>query len=62
MGERFRLTVLARAITHGGHPQSTFTVSIGAAACLPDRDGSSYQFLIESADKAPYAAKALGRN
>jgi diguanylate cyclase (GGDEF)-like protein len=62
MGERFRHAVLTRAITHGGNPENVVTVSIGAAACLPDQDDSSCKLLLQSADKALYAAKAGGRN
>jgi diguanylate cyclase (GGDEF)-like protein len=62
MGERFRLAVLARAITHAGNPQAVITVSIGAAACRPGQDGPSSEALVDAADKALYAAKGAGRN
>lgn len=62
MGERFRHAVLARAIPHGGNPETVVTVSIGAAACLPGQDESSCKSLLQSADQALYAAKERGRN
>jgi diguanylate cyclase (GGDEF)-like protein len=38
------------------------TISIGAAACIPDPDESKAGGLVDAADKALYAAKRRGRN
>jgi diguanylate cyclase (GGDEF)-like protein len=62
VAERFRLAVLACAIAHAGNPEHVVTVSIGVAACRPGQDSVSRESLVQSTDKALYAAKTGGRN
>lgn len=62
--ERLRLAVLAQQIEHLGNPIGVVSVSIGAAAILPQRQSAPEQatMLVPAADRALYAAKAAGRN
>ena len=54
--------VRALAIPHETSPHGIVTLSAGVAAWTPDRRIATTAALIEAADAALYAAKALGRN
>ncbi len=56
------LAVRARAIPHEGSAHGIVTVSAGIASCNPARRDADSAQLVEKADAALYAAKALGRN
>jgi len=61
IGERLRKKVLSLNIAHSGSMFGQVTLSIGAAATLPD-PATSPDTLVESADAGLYAAKGRGRN
>lgn len=62
VGERFRAGVEALNIAHAGSDVAAcVTISVGAAAVLPD-DEISLQTLLLTADSRLYQAKAAGRN
>ena len=61
VAERMRRTVLSLCLVHPGSTQDVVTISCGAAAMEPRRDGTIEE-LIGSADEALYYAKAAGRN
>jgi len=54
--------VRARAIPHEGSAHGIVTISAGIASCNPARRDADTTQLVEKADAALYAAKALGRN
>jgi len=54
--------VRARAIPHEGNAHGIVTISAGIASCNPARRDADTTQLVEKADAALYAAKALGRN
>ena len=54
--------VRACAIPHEGSAHGIVTVSAGIASCNPARRDADVTQLVERADAALYAAKALGRN
>jgi diguanylate cyclase (GGDEF)-like protein len=61
LAERIRSSVeLTKFLADDGPPLSRLTVSVGVATRPPD--GSTPPELVEAADRAMYAAKALGRN
>lgn len=59
LGERLRLAVEDMGLPHPGG--GFVTVSVGAAACVPDR-ARTYFTLVDAADSALYASKKAGRN
>lgn len=61
IAETVRSRVQALAIPHPDSAQGVITVSIGLAACVPNK-GARIEPLIGRADTALYAAKAAGRN
>lgn len=61
IAESIRKTVLAGAVPHEGSSHRFVTVSLGAATIIPN-NGMTQETLVESADRALYAAKAGGRN
>jgi diguanylate cyclase (GGDEF)-like protein len=54
--------VRACAIPHEGSAHGIVTISAGIASCNPARRDADFTQLVERADAALYAAKALGRN
>jgi diguanylate cyclase (GGDEF)-like protein len=63
IAERARANVEGPKIEHSGSPQyGSVTVSIGVATAEPSSDNSSFDDLIELADKYLYHAKESGRN
>ncbi|MEG1689963.1 MAG: sensor domain-containing diguanylate cyclase [Hafnia sp.] len=61
VAEKIRRAVLQAEIQHCDSPEGIITVSIGVSTCIFTRENSP-DVLIESADKALYAAKASGKN
>lgn len=61
IAERMRAAIEALAIGHPASPEGCVTISIGAASVVP-RENASAEALIQSADRALYAAKSAGRN
>lgn len=61
LAERIRASVQAYAVRHAGNSHGFVTISVGCAAMVPARGKTSLD-LIESADKALYRAKSIGRN
>jgi diguanylate cyclase (GGDEF)-like protein len=61
VAESIRQAVLAMNLQHRGNLHCVQTISIGAAAVVPDGDGSPLS-LLNLSDQALYRAKALGRN
>lgn len=59
--EAIRESVRVLRAQQQGRPDSTPTVSIGAASMIP-RPGLEYRDLVKAADSALYEAKATGRN
>lgn len=60
-GKRLCADIAALAIPHERSPHGVVTVSVGAAAQIPTKDGDPAD-LVVLADAALYRAKALGRN
>jgi diguanylate cyclase (GGDEF)-like protein len=54
--------VLSLAIPHKASPHGVVTLSAGVASWSPGRQIATPAWLVEVADAALYAAKALGRN
>jgi diguanylate cyclase (GGDEF)-like protein/PAS domain S-box-containing protein len=61
LAERIRAAVQSHNVRHAGNIHNVVTISIGCAAMTPARGGTSLD-LIESADKALYRGKNIGRN
>jgi diguanylate cyclase (GGDEF)-like protein len=61
LAEQIRKSVIILRDDQQGRPDSTPTVSIGAASMIP-RQGLQPRDLIKAADTALYAAKSNGRN
>ena len=61
IAERLRLAVQARGLAHRYSHRGQVTISIGVAACAPNRSTVADD-LIAPADVALYSAKRLGRN
>jgi diguanylate cyclase (GGDEF)-like protein len=61
LAEKIRASLLALRADQQGRPDSTPTVSIGAASIIP-RQGLQPRDLIKAADTALYEAKCNGRN
>jgi diguanylate cyclase (GGDEF)-like protein len=57
-----RVAVQSLAIPHKGSPHGVLTLSAGVASCCAERRTTTWAALVEAADAALYAAKALGRN
>ena len=61
LAEQIRIAVRAAAITHAGVEAGVFTVSIGSASTLPQREEPA-TILLAAADHALYKAKRGGRD
>jgi diguanylate cyclase (GGDEF)-like protein len=62
VAERISATLDDMALPHPGSPASAHvTISIGIAACIPERD-SDPRMLVDAADIALYESKAAGRH
>lgn len=61
VGEKIRLAIEALSMPHAGSPQAFVSLSVGVAALIPTHQGI-LQTLIQSADRALYRAKSMGRN
>lgn len=61
VAEKIRRAVQQAGIEHSESAEGNVTVSVGASACSPTEEDLS-KALIGTADKAPYMAKASGRN
>jgi diguanylate cyclase (GGDEF)-like protein len=61
VAEKIRLGVEAAQLVHAGNPRQVVTISAGVYAQYP-RDGGTSLGLVETADRALYAAKNAGRN
>jgi diguanylate cyclase (GGDEF)-like protein len=61
IAERIRASVLSLRLNQQGRPDSTPTVSVGAASLVP-RQGLQPRDIIKAADTALYQAKGNGRN
>ncbi len=62
VAERIRQAIQNLHMEHKGSPLGELTVSAGVAALQPVRGQHSAGLLVETADKALYAAKSAGRN
>ena len=62
VAESIRSAIQSMGIEHAGNPLGVVTVSIGVEAFAPIYLDSQPVELVESADKALYKAKELGRN
>jgi diguanylate cyclase (GGDEF)-like protein/PAS domain S-box-containing protein len=62
VAEEIRLAIKALAIEHVDSPEHVVTVSVGVAALQANGLDSGVESLVESADRALYAAKDNGRN
>jgi diguanylate cyclase (GGDEF)-like protein len=62
VAESLRNAVFSLGLEHRGSPFGVVTVSIGAAALVPQRDHDMPETLIKAADQALYGAKHGGRN
>jgi diguanylate cyclase (GGDEF)-like protein len=62
LAERIRSAVRDLAIVHAGAPDGFVTLSAGVDALSPSVTHGPPKELIQSADKALYAAKMGGRN
>lgn len=61
VGENIRLAVEGLGVPSGFDPEKPVTISIGAAAIIPDKDNRIEDF-IKSCDELLYTAKKTGRN
>ena len=61
VGEKIRLAIEALSMPHAGSPQAFVSLSVGVAAVYPTHQ-DILQTLIQSADRALYRAKSMGRN
>jgi len=62
VAEHIRERIEALDVPHGASPFGHVTASLGAATCVPPRDGSGPEEFVRVADDALYDAKRLGRN
>ncbi len=62
IGERVRAAVEAMELPHAANSGGVVTISIGAAAVVPEFDDHRKSSLMETADTALYQAKRAGRN
>ena len=62
VAEKIRLAIAGLKIAHAGGPDGIVTISVGVASFIPQQGRDYPGVLLETADKALYAAKAAGRN